>query len=55
MLLRGCVLKNTEWVIGLVVFTGTETKLAMNSGRTPSKRSRIEKRMNPQVYVCYVI
>ncbi|GES78958.1 phospholipid-translocating ATPase [Rhizophagus clarus] len=49
MLLRGCVLKNTEWVIGLVVFTGTDTKLSLNSGNTPSKRSRIEKMMNPQV------
>nr|CAG8444524.1 7873_t:CDS:10 [Entrophospora candida] len=49
ILLRGCVLKNTEWVIGLVVFTGTDTKLSLNSGETPSKRSRIEKKMNPQV------
>ncbi|RGB34694.1 hypothetical protein C1646_701333 [Rhizophagus diaphanus] len=49
MLLRGCVLKNTEWVIGLVVFTGSDTKLSLNSGDTPSKRSRIEKMMNPQV------
>ncbi|CAG8497060.1 14530_t:CDS:2 [Acaulospora morrowiae] len=51
MLLRGCVLKNTEWVIGLVVFTGADTKLSLNSGKTPSKRSRIEKLMNPQVLV----
>ncbi|CAG8435412.1 9133_t:CDS:10 [Ambispora gerdemannii] len=51
MLLRGCVLKNTEWVIGLVVFTGTDTKLALNSGKTPSKRSRIEKQMNPQILI----
>lgn len=54
MLLRGCVLKNTEWVIGLVVFTGSDTKLSLNSGDTPSKRSRIEKMMNPQVYVVYL-
>jgi phospholipid-translocating ATPase len=54
MLLRGCVLKNTEWVIGLVVFTGSDTKLSLNSGATPSKRSRIEKMMNPQVYVIYL-
>src|SRR6185312_2735420 len=50
MLLRGCVLKNTEWVIGLVIFTGKDTKLALNSGKTPSKRSQIEKQMNIQVY-----
>ncbi|RHZ55987.1 hypothetical protein Glove_408g11 [Diversispora epigaea] len=51
MLLRGCVLKNTEWVIGMVIFTGSDTKLSLNSGKTPSKRSRIEKMMNPQVLV----
>lgn len=50
-LLRGTVLKNTKWVIGLVVFTGTDTKIVMNSGGTPSKRSKVEKQMNPQVYV----
>ena len=50
MLLRGCVVKNTEWVIGLVIFTGNDTKLAQNSGKTPSKRSQIEKQMNVQVY-----
>lgn len=46
LLLRGCNLKNTEWVIGAVVFTGEETKIMMNSGVTPSKRSRIAKSLN---------
>ena len=49
VLLRGCVLRNTEWVIGLVVFTGIDTKIVMNSGGTPSKRSRVERLMNPMV------
>jgi len=46
LLLRGCNLKNTDWVIGAVVFTGEETKIMMNSGITPSKRSRIAKSLN---------
>ena len=49
LLLRGCILRNTEWVIGLIITTGDDTKLRMNAGITPSKRSLIEKRMNPQV------
>jgi phospholipid-translocating ATPase len=46
LLLRGCNLKNTDWVIGVVVFTGEETKIMMNSGTTPSKRSRITRSLN---------
>jgi len=48
-LLRGCVLRNTAWVIGIVIFTGADSKIIMNSGGTPSKRSKVERQMNPQV------
>ncbi|THV03978.1 phospholipid-translocating ATPase [Dendrothele bispora CBS 962.96] len=50
-LLRGTVLKNTNWVIGVVLFTGEDTKVVMNAGGTPSKRSRVERQMNPQVLI----
>ena len=49
ILLRGTVLRNTGWVVGVVLFTGDDTKIVMNSGVTPSKRSRVERQMNPQV------
>ncbi|KAK4685890.1 phospholipid-translocating ATPase, partial [Tremellales sp. Uapishka_1] len=48
-LLRGCVLKNTAWVVAIVIFTGADTKIVQNSGGTPSKRSKVERQMNPQV------
>jgi phospholipid-translocating ATPase len=54
VLLRGTVLRNTEWVIGVVLFTGLDSKILMNSGGTPSKRSKVEKQMDPQVYVLYL-
>lgn len=47
--LRGCVVRNTDWVIGVVVFTGRDTKIVLNSGGTPSKRSKMERQMNPMV------
>jgi phospholipid-translocating ATPase len=50
-LLRGTVLRNTGWVIGVVLFTGEDTKIVLNSGGTPSKRGKVERQMNPQVYV----
>lgn len=49
ILLRGCVLKNTKWAIGIVVYTGNDTKIMLNTGRTPSKRSKIAKATNPHV------
>ncbi|KAH7889506.1 hypothetical protein F5I97DRAFT_1844721 [Phlebopus sp. FC_14] len=51
ILLRGTVLRNTEWAIGVVLFTGMDTKIVLNSGGTPSKRSRVERQINPQVLV----
>ncbi|WVO15675.1 hypothetical protein L204_103336 [Cryptococcus depauperatus] len=50
-LLRGCVLRNTAWVIGIVAFTGQDTKIIQNAGATPSKRSKVERQMNPQVII----
>ena len=39
LLLRGCVLRNTDWVIGCVVNSGHDTKIMMSSTETPSKAS----------------
>ncbi|THH16206.1 hypothetical protein EW146_g4397 [Bondarzewia mesenterica] len=55
LLLRGCSLRNTAWVIGLVAFTGADTKIMLNGGDTPSKRSRIEKETNFNVVVNFVV
>jgi len=55
MLLRGCSIRNTAWVIGLVVFTGKDTKIMLNGGDTPSKQSRIEKETNFNVVVNFVV
>ncbi|KAJ7724330.1 phospholipid-transporting ATPase 1 [Mycena maculata] len=51
LLLRGCSLRNTAWVVGLVVFTGSDTKIVLNGGETPSKTSKIEKETNVNVAV----
>ncbi|KAJ4310165.1 phospholipid transporting ATPase [Fusarium piperis] len=51
LLLRGCNLRNTEWILGVVVYTGHDTKIMQNAGITPSKRARIAREMNFNV-VC---
>ncbi|KAI0064385.1 phospholipid-translocating P-type ATPase [Artomyces pyxidatus] len=55
MLLRGCSIRNTAWIIGLVAFTGQDTKIMLNGGETPSKRSKIEKETNFNVIVNFVV
>ncbi|KAF8952701.1 hypothetical protein BGZ52_004473 [Haplosporangium bisporale] len=55
ILLRGCVLRNTNHVIGMVLFSGTDTKIMLNSGDTPSKRSRIEKDLNFHIVMNFII
>ena len=55
LLLRGCTLRNTTWVIGLVVFTGADSKIMLNGGDTPSKRSKIEKETNFNVIVNFIL
>lgn len=55
ILLRGCSLRNTEWVIGVVLFTGPETKIMLNAGETPTKKSRISRELNWAVFYNFAI
>lgn len=55
LLLRGCNLKNTEWALGVVIYTGLESKIMLNAGITPSKRARIAKDLNWNVYYNFII
>ena len=49
ILLRGAVLRNTEWCIGVVVFAGRDTKLVRNSVAVPSKFSVLDRLVNKTV------
>nr|XP_045609485.1 phospholipid-transporting ATPase IF-like isoform X2 [Procambarus clarkii] len=46
LLPRGARLKNTSTVYGVAVYTGMETKMALNSKRASNKFSTVEKSMN---------
>lgn len=54
VLLRGCVLRNTQFAIGAVVYTGLETKLMMNSSAARSKRSNLERSLNIKLISVFV-
>nr|XP_042126973.1 phospholipid-transporting ATPase FetA isoform X2 [Peromyscus maniculatus bairdii] len=46
LLLRGCIIRNTDWCYGLVIYTGPDTKLMQNSGKSTFKRTHIDHLMN---------
>lgn len=46
VMLRGCVLRNTQWCYGVVIFAGKDTKLMQNSGKTKFKRTSIDRLLN---------
>ena len=54
VLLRGCILRNTNWAIGLVVYTGLESKLMMNSSAARSKRSKLERGLNSKLISIFI-
>ncbi|KAL0969642.1 hypothetical protein UPYG_G00230200 [Umbra pygmaea] len=49
LLLRSCTIRNTETVIGIVVYAGHETKAMMNNSGPRYKRSKLERRLNVDV------
>ncbi|XP_015219692.1 phospholipid-transporting ATPase IH isoform X1 [Lepisosteus oculatus] len=57
LLLRGATLKNTEYIYAVAIYTGMETKMALNYQSKSQKRSAVEKSMNAFliVYLCILI
>lgn len=53
LLLRDSKLRNTEYIYGVVIFTGHDTKVIQNSTAPPSKRSKIERRVDKIVYLLF--
>ena len=53
MILRGCKLKNTDWVIGMVIYTGDDTAIMMNSSDPFTKASNIEKMVNQIILIIF--
>ncbi|GMI22157.1 hypothetical protein TeGR_g11442, partial [Tetraparma gracilis] len=46
LLVRGSVLRNTQYAVGVAVYTGADTKLVMNSRKAPSKLSNLDRLVN---------
>lgn len=51
ILIRGSSLRNTEYVLGLVINTGRDTKLMQNVKPRPRKNSRLERMTNKFLFL----
>ncbi|GMH33103.1 hypothetical protein BSKO_00937 [Bryopsis sp. KO-2023] len=54
VLLRGTLLKNSRYVYGLVVYTGSETRIQMNAAKVPLKMGSFDRFLNVQITVLIV-
>ena len=54
LLLKGAKLKNTQWVIGIVVYSGANCKIMKNSKDPVTKYSSVEKLMNQALIYIFI-
>jgi len=50
LLLRGCTLRNIDYICGIVVYIGSESKIMLNSKKSPKKVSSMMKMSNIMLY-----
>lgn len=55
LLPRGAALMNTEYIYGLAIYTGAETKIFMNLNEPKHKRTNVEIVTNHQMYKIFII
>eukprot|EP00388_Colpodella_angusta_P033441 GDKK01029585.1.p1 GENE.GDKK01029585.1~~GDKK01029585.1.p1 ORF type:complete len:421 (-),score=67.91 GDKK01029585.1:7-1269(-) len=49
LILRGSVVRNTSWIVGIVMYAGRESKLALNARPPPNKHSTSQRMLNKLV------
>ncbi|XP_015256503.1 PREDICTED: probable phospholipid-transporting ATPase VB [Cyprinodon variegatus] len=55
LLLRGCTMRNTNHAVGFVVYAGHETKSMLNNNGSRYKRSKLERKLNIDVFFCLIL
>lgn len=53
LLLRGCTLRNTDYVYGIAIYLGAETKILLNAKQSNRKISALMKMMNLMLYTVF--
>mmetsp|Transcript_16967 Transcript_16967/g.39553 ORF Transcript_16967/g.39553 Transcript_16967/m.39553 type:complete len:1442 (-) Transcript_16967:153-4478(-) len=55
LLLRGCKLRNVDWCLGLVVYTGSDTRIQMNQRSVPLKMPKIDISINKAMWLAIAV
>uniref|UniRef100_A0A3B4XPF6 Phospholipid-transporting ATPase n=1 Tax=Seriola lalandi dorsalis TaxID=1841481 RepID=A0A3B4XPF6_SERLL len=55
LLLRGCTVRNTDHAVGFVLYAGHETKSMLNNNGPRYKRSKLERKLNTDVFFCVIL
>jgi phospholipid-transporting ATPase len=55
LLLRGAILKNTSWIVGVVIYTGQDTKIMRNAEEAKFKQSGVERLTNQLILVIFLL
>jgi phospholipid-transporting ATPase len=52
---KGTIIKNTPWAVAVVVYTGRETKIILNSQKGASKQSHLERIVNNLILLIFCV
>ena len=55
ILLRGSCLRNTDWIIGVCIYSGHETKIMKNGSNARAKTSKIAKSTNKYILITMIL
>ena len=54
IILKGCVLKNTDYICGIIVYSGKNTKIMKNAKNVKGKSSKVLSIMNKLLYSVFI-
>ena len=54
-LFKGALVRNIDWVVGLVVYTGNDTKIQQNGAKARFKVSSVEKKMQIMIVILFFL
>lgn len=54
-LFKGAKMRNTDWILGIVAYTGRDTKIQINSSVSTSKLSKLENMMHLMIMFLFVL